>query len=147
MKVLITGGCGFVGSNVAIFLKKRNFSVSSLDNLSRKGSLFNLKLLRQSKIKNYKIDIGNYKKIKKIPKFDLIIDCCAEAAVEVSRDELDRVFDTNLVGTLNILKKAKKDKSKVIFLSSSRVYPIELLNKNYKFKNFKKSINTKKKNK
>ena len=76
MKVLITGGCGFVGSNVAIFLK-RNFSVSSLDNLSRKGSLFNLKLLRQSKIKNYKIDIGNYKKIKKIPKFDLIIDCCA----------------------------------------------------------------------
>ncbi len=145
MKVLITGGCGFVGSNVAIFLKKRNFSVSSLDNLSRKGSLFNLKLLRQSKIKNYKIDIGNYKKIKKIPKFDLIIDCCAEAAVEVSRDELDRVFDTNLVGTLNILKKAKKDKSKVIFLSSSRVYPIELLNKSYKFKNFKKSINTKKK--
>ena len=47
------------------FLRKRNFSVSSLDNLSRKGSLFNLKLLRQSKIKNYKIDISNYKKIKK----------------------------------------------------------------------------------
>ena len=137
MKVLITGGCGFVGSNVAIFLKKRNFSVSSLDNLSRKGSLFNLKLLRQSKIKNYKIDIGNYKKIKKIPKFDLIIDCCAEAAVEVSRDELDRVFDTNLVGTLNILKKAKKDKSTVIFLSSSRVYPIELLNKFYKLNDTK----------
>ena len=66
-----------------------------------------------------------------------------EAAVEVSRDELDRVFDTNLVGTLNILKKAKKDKSKVIFLSSSRVYPIELLNKSYKFK-ILKSINTKK---
>ena len=81
MKVLITGGCGFVGSNVAIFLKKRNFSVSSLDNLSRKGSLFNLKLLKQSKIKNYKIDISNYEKIKKTPKFDLIIDCCAEAAV------------------------------------------------------------------
>ncbi len=70
MKVLITGGCGFVGSNVAIFLKKRNFSVSSLDNLSRKGSLFNLKLLKQSKIRKQsrgrqlKQSIAKHKEVK-----------------------------------------------------------------------------------
>ena len=47
----------------------------------------------------------NEKKILKIPKFDLIIDCCAEAAVEVSKNDFDRVINTNLIGTINILKK------------------------------------------
>ena len=42
---------------------------------------------------------------------------------------MDRVFDTNLIGTFNLLKKCVKDKSKIIFLSSSRVYSIALLNK------------------
>lgn len=124
MKILITGGCGFVGSNIAIYLKKRGFIVHSLDNLIRKGSKFNLKILKQLEIKNFNIDIANFKKISKLAKYDLIIDCCAEAAVEVSKHDIDRVINTNLIGTFNILKKAKKNNSKIIFLSSSRVYPI-----------------------
>ena len=71
----------------------------------------------------------DYKKIKRLSKFNLIIDCCAEAAVEISRKNLDKVFNTNLIGTFNILKKARKDKSKIIFLSSSRVNSIEEINK------------------
>ena len=63
MKVLITGGCGFVGTNLALFLKSKNFSVNCLDNLSRKGSRYNLKLLKNEKIKNYKFNI--YKTNKK----------------------------------------------------------------------------------
>ena len=110
MKILITGGCGFVGTNIILYLKEKNFDVSSLDNLSKKGSIFNLGLLKRKNIKNYKIDISNYKLIKKLNKFDLIIDCCAEAAVEISKDQIDKVIDTNLIGTINILKKAKKDK-------------------------------------
>ncbi len=78
--------------------------------------------------------------MKKIPKVDLIIDCCAEAAVEVSKRELDKVFFTNLVGTFNILKKAKIDKAKLIFLSSSRVYPLTLLNNLVKQKKMNKKI-------
>ena len=85
MNILITGGCGFVGTNLAIFLKKKNFNVFSLDNLSRRGSLYNLNILKKNHIKNFKIDIYDYKKIKKLSKFNLIIDCCAEAAVEISR--------------------------------------------------------------
>ena len=125
MKILITGGCGFVGTNLALFLNFKGFKIESLDNLSRKGSKYNLKLLKKEKIKNYKLDIYNQNKLKKLPKYDLIIDCCAEAAVEVSKREMDKVVNTNLIGTINILKKAKKDKSKLIFLSSSRVYPIK----------------------
>ena len=140
MKILITGGCGFVGTNIALYLNTKGFNVSSLDNLSRKGSLYNFSLLKEKKIVNYKFDISNYNYIKKLPKFDLIIDCCAEASVEISRKDLDRVFNTNLIGTLNILKKVKNDNSLFIFLSSSRVYSINELNKNYKIRNKKKKL-------
>lgn len=129
MKILITGGCGFIGTNLSLYLKKKGYRIFSLDNFQRKGSRLNYKLLKSAKIKNYNLNIFDYSKIKKLPKFDLVIDCCAEAAIEVSKKDIDRVFNTNLIGTYNILKKVKKDKSKIIFLSSSRVYSIEKLNK------------------
>ena len=140
MKILVTGGCGFVGTNICLHLNNKGHKISSLDNLSRKGSKFNLKLLMKSKIKNYKIDIFNYNKISKLPKYDLIIDCCAEAAVEASRSNLTRVINTNLIGTINLLKKIKSDKSKIIFLSSSRVYEIPKINKTFNKKKKLKKI-------
>ena len=99
MQILITGGCGFVGSNLAIYLKKKikNVKISTLDNLFRKGSDLNEKRLKKDIIKNYRIDISNYKKITKLPKFDLIIDCCAEPAIEMSSKDPDRVINTNLI--------------------------------------------------
>tara|TARA_B100000795_G_C22796625_1_gene439655 strand:+ start:1886 stop:2911 length:1026 start_codon:yes stop_codon:yes gene_type:complete len=144
IKILITGGCGFVGSNLALFLHEKKFQVYSLDNLSRKGSKYNLSLLKKRNIKNYRLDISNYKKILQLPKFDLIIDCCAEAAVEISKNDFDKVINTNLIGTINILKKSKKDKSKIIFLSSSRVYPIGEISNISKFKDLRKNLPIKK---
>tara|TARA_Y100000590_G_scaffold202110_1_gene229626 strand:+ start:6874 stop:7878 length:1005 start_codon:yes stop_codon:yes gene_type:complete len=137
MKILITGGCGFVGSNLAIYLKENKIAkkIDSLDNLSRQGSFLNYKRLKKKNIKNFKADISSSYFLKKLPKYDLIIDCCAEAAVEASKKEIDRVFFTNLVGTFNILKKCKNDKSNIIFLSSSRIYSISSLRK-IKNKNF-----------
>ena len=143
-KILITGGCGFVGSNLCIFLNKKKYKVSSLDNLSRKGSRYNLNLLKKLNIKNYKINIENYHQISKLPKFDIIIDCCAEAAVEVSKNNFDKVINTNLFGTINILKKVKNDKSKIIFLSSSRVFPIKKINEIFKKKVLNNSLVVKK---
>jgi len=145
MKILVTGGCGFVGANICLHLKKSNHNIFSLDNLSRKGSSFNLKVLKKNNIKNFNIDIFNYNKIKKLTKFDLIIDCCAEAAVEVSKNEIDRVINTNFIGTLNVLKKIKKDKSKIIFISSSRVNSIEEINNIVKKKFLKNKLKITKK--
>ena len=137
MKILITGGCGFVGSNIAIYLKKKlkNAKISSLDNLTRKGSILNRDRLKIHRIKNFNYNIEKFEKINNLPKFDLIIDCCAEPAIEASRKDPDRVFKTNLIGTFNILKKCKKDNANIIFLSSSRVYSISRL------RNFSKSLN------
>ena len=140
MKILITGGGGFVSSNFALFIKKKGFTLHTLDNLTTKGSKYNSNLLKKQKIKNYKINISNIKKIKSLPKYDLILDCCAEAAVEISKNDFDKVINTNLIGTINILKKSKNDKSKIIFISSSRIYPLEQMNKIIKNKNLKSKI-------
>ena len=147
MKILITGGCGFVGSNIAIFLKKKlkKVNICSLDNLMRKGSSQNRNRLLKHNIKNYKINIEKYEKIKSLKKFDLIIDCCAEPAIEVSKKEPDRVFNTNLMGTFNILKKCINDKANIIFLSSSRVYSIKKLRALVKDLNIKSPLKIKKK--
>ena len=147
MKILITGGCGFVGSNIAIYLKKKlkKVKICSLDNLMRRGSDQNRNRLLEHNIKNYKFNIEDYKKIKTLGKFDLIIDCCAEPAIEVSKKEPDRVFNTNLIGTFNILKKCLNDKTNIIFLSSSRVYSIEKLRSLVKNLNIRKPLKIKKK--
>ena len=148
MRILITGGCGFIGSNLAIFLKEKikNVKIQSIDNLSRKGSSLNYKRLSQLKIKNFKKDIGNSKNLKKLKKFDLVIHCAAEPAIEASRKKVEEVFNSNLMGTFNILKKCAKDKSNIIYLSSSRVYAMENLFKlkkkdsvreNFNVENFK----------
>ena len=146
MKILITGGCGFVGSNIAIYLKKKikNVKISSLDNLTRKGSELNRKRLKKYNITNYNIDITRFEKIKSLQKFNMIIDCCAEPAIEASKKEPNRVFQTNLVGTFNILKKCIKDKSNIIFLSSSRVYSIKKLRGLVKSLNLRKPLKIKK---
>ena len=122
-------------------LYKKNVSEAklySLDNLYRKGSILNQKRLKSYGVKNFKIDIKDNLKISKLPKFDLIIDCCAEASVEISAKQPDRVLYTNLVGTFNILEKCRKDKSNLIFLSSSRVYSINSLRKIINKKVYKK---------
>ena len=144
MKILITGGCGFVGSNLAIFLKKNKYKVYSLDNLYRKGSKYNLSRLKNFGIKNYNFDIKNFSKLKKLQKFDLIIDACAEPSVNSFLSDIDRLIETNLIGTFNIIKKCLKDNTKIIFLSSSRVYDLNSLNSLIKKKKIKNKINLKK---
>tara|TARA_Y100001970_G_C14229351_1_gene857649 strand:- start:1869 stop:2867 length:999 start_codon:yes stop_codon:yes gene_type:complete len=129
MRILITGGCGFIGSNLAIFLKNKikNVKINSIDNLSRKGSRLNYKRIIKKKIKNFKNDVAKPNNFKSLPKFDLIIHCAAEPSIETSRKKIKEVFESNLVGTLNVLNKCIKDNANIIYLSSSRVYSMKNL--------------------
>ena len=126
MKIIVTGGCGFIGSNICIFLKNLSFDVISVDNLSKTYSKLNHKRLNNLNIKNYNFDISNKNKFVKLSfKSDIIIDCCADPAVESSRKDIYSNINNNLITTYNVLEKAKKDNSKLIFLSTSRIYPIK----------------------
>ena len=140
MKIIVTGGCGFVGSALCLFLSKNlpNSTILSIDNLSKIYSKFNQKILKKHKIQNKIVDLGKFNCLKSIKfKSDFIIDCSAEPAVEISKKNISKVISSNFLSTHNILEKTKIDNSKLIFISSSRVYPIK--NSYEKFKKFKKN--------
>jgi len=129
--VLITGGVGFIGSNLAIFLKEKLWddNIICLDNLIREGSGFNVARLEDAGIQFIKGDIRDRKQLLTLPKIDVILECCAEPSVLAAYDDPQYTIDTNLFGTVNCLELAKRDQSGFVFLSTSRVYPIEPVNR------------------
>ena len=143
MKVLITGGCGFVGSNLAISIKKNflNSDVICFDNLSRRGSELNLNKILSYGIKFIHGDVRIKTDFDKIPKVDLVIDAAAEPSVLSGKadGELENLMETNLSGTIHTLYFVKKHDASFIFLSTSRVYPYDKLEK-INLDKFKKSF-------
>ena len=130
--VLITGGCGFIGSNLAILLKAQypSYKIVCLDNLKRRGSELNISRLKELGIEYIHGDIRNKEDLDLNFEPTFIIDAAAEPSViTTSTSALNYVLNTNLNGTLNTLELAAKCKSKIIFLSTSRIYPIEYLEK------------------
>lgn len=131
MKILITGGAGFVGSNLAIMLKSKypHYNIICLDNLKRRGSELNLSLLKIYGIDFIHGDIRNKEDLSNIPYFDTLIDACADPSVLAGVETpIEQAINTNLIGTLNCLELAKKYNANFIFLSTSRIYPIKLIN-------------------
>lgn len=129
--ILITGGAGFVGSNIALGLKQHYASahVVALDNLKRRGSELNLERLKSGGVEFVHGDIRQSADLEEVGGIDLLIECSAEPSVLAGYDSSPRyVIDTNLGGTINCLELARKHSAGVIFLSSSRVYPIKTLN-------------------
>jgi len=131
MKVLITGGAGFVGSNLACFLKRefRSWKVVSFDNLHRRGSELNLPRLKDAGVSFVHGDIRNKEDLQQVGNFDLLIECSAEPSVLAGYDESpEYLINTNLMGTINCLERCRLTKADVIFLSTSRVYPMDMIN-------------------
>jgi CDP-paratose 2-epimerase len=128
MKVLITGGAGFVGSNLAIFLKKKypNYSIITFDNLKRRGSELNMLAFKELGILFIHGDIRNPEDLEVIPAFDVMIEASAEPSVLAGIDSNPfSVINNNLIGSIHCFNTAIKNKAKLIFLSTSRVYPID----------------------
>jgi CDP-paratose 2-epimerase len=132
--ILITGGAGFVGSNVALKLKQDypDSAITVLDNLKRRGSELSLKRLKAAGIEFVHGDIRNREDLV-FEKVDLLIECSAEPSVMAGiNSSPDYLMNTNLVGTLNCLELAREHDAACVFLSTSRVYPISYIN-NLKF--------------
>lgn len=128
--ILITGGAGFVGSNLAIAFKGKypQLKVVALDNLKRRGSELNLVRLREAGVEFVHGDIRNPEDFPGVD-YDALIECSAEPSVLAGYGESPLfVINTNLAGTINCLEEARKRKADVVFLSTSRVYPYETIN-------------------
>lgn len=128
MKILITGGAGFVGSNLAFAFKRENSShtVVAVDNLKRRGSEINLPLFKYHGIEFSHADIRNPNDLDDLGgEFDLFIEGSAEPSVHAGINSSPHyALQTNLTGTLNCLEFARKRVETFIFLSTSRVYSI-----------------------
>ncbi len=130
MKILITGGAGFVGSSLAIALKTNypDYQLFALDNLKRRGSELNLSRLKKAGVEFVHGDIRSKEDFDALPAVDVVIEASAEPSVLAGLDGTpDYLINTNLFGTVNCLNYALKHKAAFIFLSTSRVYPIKTL--------------------
>lgn len=147
-KVLITGGMGFIGTNLAVSLKNK-FNVICIDNFYKKESLNNVAKLDEYKIENTKLDITNKKDIKKLiteNKFDTIVHLGAQVSMIDSIEDPQNDLNTNLIGTFNLLDSIRKysNQTKFINISSNKVYgdlswdklqetDSQYISKNYKY--------------
>jgi CDP-paratose 2-epimerase len=126
-RVLVTGGAGFIGANVALGILARHpaWEVLAVDNLRRRGSELNLARMRAAGVRFEHGDVRVADDLAGLPPVDVLVECSAEPSVLAgSSGGRDYVVQANLVGAYNCLEKALADSAQLIFLSTSRVYPV-----------------------
>ncbi|HKG40035.1 MAG TPA: NAD-dependent epimerase/dehydratase family protein [Conexibacter sp.] len=130
-RVLVTGGAGFVGASLALALAARHadWEIVALDNLKRRGSELNLPRLRAAGVRFVHGDVREPADLEAIDPCQAIVECSAEPSALAGRDgSTAYAVRSNLVGAWHCLELARRDKAQLVFLSTSRVYPVAALN-------------------
>lgn len=130
MRILITGGLGFVGSALGRLFTETGSQVTALDNFRRRGAELNRGPLEDLGVSVVHGDVRNPADLEDLPgNFDLLLDAAAEPSVlsGTTASGPRYVLDSNLVGTIHSLEFARRRCAGVIFLSTSRVYSIPAL--------------------
>ena len=129
MKILITGGAGFIGVNSTHYFAKKGNKVVIFDNLSREGSAKNLDWIqRECDVHFFKGDIRKFVDLIDVfrsnGKFDLILHLAAQVAVTTSVKDPCEDFETNALGTFNLLEATRRysPETTFIFSSTNKVY-------------------------
>jgi dTDP-glucose 4,6-dehydratase len=129
-KVIVTGGSGFIGSNLIKFLLQKKFFVINIDKSYYSKKSYNLNKIKKNYV-FFKLDITNKKKLNKIMnkfKPDGIFNLAAETHVDRSIDNPENFIKSNILGVYNILesireyKKRFKKKLRLIHVSTDEVY-------------------------
>ena len=129
-KIIVTGGLGFIGSNLIELLLKRNFYVVNLDKITYSSNFYNTNEFKNNK--NYKFikcDINDKKLIKIFNKYKLayVFNLAAETHVDRSIDDPSNFIKSNIVGVYNLLESFKKfylknKKTRLVHISTDEVY-------------------------
>ncbi len=128
MKVLVTGGMGYIGSHTVVELLENNYEVIIVDNLvnSKIDVLDKIETITGKKPKFYQYDLCNYDDLEKIfkeNKIDVVIHFAGLKAVGESCEKPLLYYQNNLVSTMNLLKiMGQYDCKKIVFSSSATVY-------------------------
>ena len=129
MHVLVTGGCGFIGSHVALHLRENGHQVSVMDNLVRRGSEKNIAVLEHHGVSFIHGDVRNPEDLANLPSgVELVCDTSAQPSVVVGY--ANPLFDitNNGLGAIHILEYIRTRRLPLIFWSSNRVYGADHLN-------------------
>lgn len=130
--LLITGGAGFIGCHLALHFKARapRRRVIALDNLKRRGSELNLARLKAAGVEFVHGDVRCAEDLSQdFGRLEALIECSAEPSVLAGYGAgASYVVNTNLQGAVNCFELARRQRCAVLFLSTSRVYPIAALN-------------------
>ena len=128
-KIIVTGGLGFIGSNLVELLLNKNFYVINIDKRTYSSNLYNIKDFQNSKkYKFIKLDIANQKIKKVLMKYKPsgVFNLAAETHVDRSIDNPGTFIQSNIVGVYNLLECFKnfsnQNKSKLIHISTDEVY-------------------------
>src|SRR5918994_7126659 len=123
MRVLITGGAGFVGSHLSEALLERGDEVYVLDDLST-GSIDNISHLKDHPRFHYKIESVTNEPLlaEMIDRCDTVVHLAAAVGMKLIVESPVRTIETNVHGTEVVLKVANKKKKKVLIVSTSEVY-------------------------
>ena len=129
-KIIVTGGLGFIGSNLIELLLKKNFKVLNIDKNTYSSNFYNVKEFKNNRNYSFiKCDIANRKISKIISKFkpDGIFNLAAETHVDRSIDNPENFIKSNIFGVYNILESfknysKKNKKTKLIHISTDEVY-------------------------
>ena len=129
-KAIVTGGLGFIGSNLIKLLLKNNFFVINVDKISYASNFFNLRDIKKINYKFYKSDICDKKKLNSIfekHKPDVLFNLAAETHVDRSINNPQAFFKSNIMGVYNILECVRKyiriqKNFRMIHVSTDEVY-------------------------
>lgn len=129
-KIIVTGGNGFIGSNLINLLRKKNFYIINIDKNSYIKRSYLLKNLKNKNYKFFKLDINDKKIFNILSKFkpDCIFNLAAETHVDRSIDTPRNFIKSNILGVFNLLEQIRKYKKKfnkdlkLIHVSTDEVY-------------------------
>src|SRR5262249_41682900 len=133
MNIVITGLCGFVGSELALELRQRfaDARIAGIDNFSRPGSETTRPRLKAAGVSVRHGDVRSRSDLDALGDADWVIDSAANPSVLAGvdgRTSSRQVVEPNLGGTLNVLECGREGGAGLVLLSTSRVYSVEALN-------------------